>query len=434
MKQELDIILGLGKTGYSVVKHLHSHNPLAVCDSRLGRNTQAIPYLNNMRTEFPDVCVIPPKHFKRALCAANRVIASPGIPLSDHLLKWASIERVPIVSDMDLFMETITVPVAAITGTNGKSTTVSLVAEMLKDRGYQACGNLGLPVLQALHADAQGFVVELSSFQLERMQLCRFRVASILNISEDHLDHHESKEQYIEAKHNIYRKCDIAIYDHLDPLTKPSRDIPTLALNRDDQWMVTTDGVHVDGHFIHKNEIALSGTHNLRNLLHASAIALCLGASLDEVCRVANSFKSLPHRSNLVDSVEGVNYIDDSKATNPHAAIAAIKSQANSGANLIVISGGSDKGADFSEFGECIDRHAAVLIVLGQDCEIITDTVNKTQWHRAVNMSEAVVLAHSVASAGDTVLLAPACASFDLYKDYTERGTAFEDSIQDLRK
>ena len=433
MKRERDIVLGLGATGYSVVRHLHAQCPVSVFDSRLGRDALAIPFLRNVRSDYPDVDVIPPKGYKRALENARRVIASPGIPLSNSMLKWAQIERIPVVGDIDLFMEQVKVPVIGITGTNGKSTTVSLVADMMRKRGFVACGNIGTPVLDMLKSKSKGYVLELSSFQLERLQRGPFKVASILNISEDHLDHHESMEEYVAAKQRIYQDAQFAVYDYLRPETIPTKRIPGIELNRDPSWKVEEDGIVIKGEFLSQDEIALKGSHNLQNLLTAAAITTQMGVKFDEIVRVAGSFEGLPHRAQSLGSVAGVEFINDSKASNVSAAIASIKRQYDEHAKLILICGGDGKAADFKKLGECIDEFVAHTILIGSDAQDIASCIERTRYEFAQSMDAAVSVAVNVSQSGDRVLLAPACASFDMFTDFAHRGTAFNNCVLGLQ-
>lgn len=434
MNQERDIVLGLGATGYSVVRHLHSVQPVSVFDSRLGRNSGAIPYLRQCRTDFPDVYVIPPRCYKRALGGARRIIASPGIPFSNDMLKWAQIERIPVVGDIDLFMEQVDVPVIGITGTNGKSTTVCLVANMLQKQGFVACGNLGTPVLDMLKSGARGYVLELSSFQLERLRHGPFTVASILNISEDHLDHHDSMKEYVQAKHRIYQDAQFAVYDQRKPETNPPRTIPSIELNGDPKWQVRNNGLSVDGKFIHKDDIVLSQSHDLQNLLAAAAIAMQLGASFDDVASVAGSFRGLPHRAQNLGTVDGVEYINDSKATNVCAAIDSIRAQYEPNSRLVLICGGQGKGADFKELGTCIDEFVAHVILIGHDAQNIASYTQRTSYEFVQSMNEAVAASRSISQPGDKVLLAPACASFDMFTDFAHRGTTFAQCVQEVQE
>lgn len=433
MKQEHDIVLGLGATGYSVVRHLHTQYPVSVFDSRLGRDTDAIPFLNSVRVDYPDVDVISPRGYKRALESARRVIASPGIPLSNSMLKWAQIERIPVVGDIDLFMEQVRVPVIGITGTNGKSTTVTLVADMMQERGYVACGNIGTPALDMLKSKATGYVLELSSFQLERLQNGPFKVATILNISEDHLDHHGSMENYRAAKQRIYQDAEFAVYDHLRPETVPNNVLPGIELNRDPNWTVHENGITVGGELLRQSEIALSGFNYLQNLLTAAAIASQLGASIEDVVRVARTFKGLPHRAQSLGVFGGVEFINDSKATNVCAAIASIHEQYVEGSKLILICGGDGKSAGFEELGVCIDKFVAHAILFGNDAPSIASCIHRTSYEFVPSMDVAVSVAVDVSQSGDKVLLAPACASFDMFTDFAHRGATFAKCVSGLQ-
>ena len=433
MKQERDIVLGLGATGYSVVRHLHEQCPVSVFDSRLGRDSCAIPFLRNIRTDFPDVDVIPPRCYKRALGSARRIIASPGIPLSNSMVKWAQIERIPVVGDIDLFMEQAVAPVVGITGTNGKSSTVSMVEEMLRKRGFVACGNIGTPALDMLNSKAEGYVLELSSFQLERLQHGPFKVATILNISEDHLDHHASMEEYIEAKQRIYREAEIAVFDRLRPETIPAQSIASIELNKDSDWQVRKDGISVNGEFLHTSEITLKRKHNLQNLLTAAAISMQLGANIDDVVRVAGSFAGLPHRAQSLGIFDGVEYINDSKATNVSSAVASIRTHYDANSQLILICGGEGKGVDFGELGKCIDKFVAHAVLFGRDSHTVASSIQRTSHELVQSLEAAVVAARYASQSGDKVLLAPACASFDMFSDFAHRGSIFAKCVSEVR-
>lgn len=433
MKQERDIVLGLGATGYSVVRHLHEQYPVSVFDTRLGRDSCAIPFLRNIRTDFPDVDVIPPRCYKRALGSARRLIASPGIPLSNSMVKWAQIERIPVVGDIDLFMEQVEAPVIGITGTNGKSSTISMVEDMLQKRDFVACGNIGTPVLDMLKSKAQGYVLELSSFQLERLQNGPFKVSTILNISEDHLDHHASMKEYIAAKQRIYEKSEIAVYDRLRPETIPEKTIPSIELNADPNWQVREDGIVVNGEFLHRSDVDLKQTHNLQNLLTAAAISMQLGANINDVVRVARSFRGLPHRAQSLGSFDDVEYINDSKATNVCSAAASIQSHYDVDSNLILICGGDGKGVDFRELGTCIDKFVAHAVLFGRDAQNIASCIQRTSFEHVQSMDAAVVASRNASQSGDKVLLAPACASFDMFSDFAHRGTTFATCVAELQ-
>lgn len=428
------MVVGLGDTGVSVIRHLRlKDRAVAVCDSRLGKRTSEIPRLLEVRRDYPDVSVVPPRQFARAVARSKRVVASPGIAIDDTLLKFATIERVPIVGDIDLFMEEVDIPVIGITGTNGKSTTAMLVGEMLKDREFKVCGNIGLPVLDALDTGAKGFVVELSSFQLERLQTARFDIAAITNIAEDHLDRHKSFEDYVTSKRRVYDHCEFAVFNGQDDNTKPEKDTVSIAINGSSEWCVAPDGVVVNGSHIPTEHIALRGRHNHCNFVMAAAIASRFGASLDVIREVASTFTGLQHRTQFVARINGTDYFNDSKATNVAASIASITSMALRGRRLVLIAGGDGKNVDFREFGETIDKYVSHLVLIGQDAEEIADCTKLADCSFASSMDEAVRVAHKYASEEDRVLLAPACASFDMFRNFEHRGDEFAKAVMELQ-
>ena len=369
--------------------------------------------------------MVPPRQFARAVARAKRVVASPGIGFDDTLLKFATIERVPIIGDIDLFMDEVNVPVIGITGTNGKSTTAMLVGAMLQSDDFRVCGNIGLPVLDALDSGGRGFVVELSSFQLERLHTARFDVAAITNIAEDHLDRHKSMLDYIASKRRVYDHCSFAVFNGQDENTDPGKTTDSIAINRSPDWCVLADGVVIDGTFISSDDIALKGRHNSFNLVMAAAIASRFGATSEVIHEVASSFSGLDHRNQFVARVNGVDYFNDSKATNVAASVATITSMTQESNNLILIAGGEGKDADFKELGETIDRHVSYLVLIGEDAQRIAANTTQVGYSFASSMNEAVRIAQEQAENGDCVLLAPACASFDMFRNFEHRGSCF---------
>lgn len=435
MSNDFTMVLGLGNTGISVIRHLQSREShVYACDSRLGRQTNQIPHLSTVRTNFPEVEIVPPRRFARAVADFKRVVASPGIALDDSLLKFAEIERVPIVGDIDLFLDEVSVPVIGITGTNGKSTTTMLVGEMLRKKGYQICGNIGLPVLDALNSDAAGFVVELSSFQLERLNRPRFAVAVITNIAEDHLDHHNSMVQYISSKQRIYQNCGFAVYNGTDDGTRPQEEVASVAVDNDSDWRIVDQGIVVAGELIQSAQIALKGKHNYFNLVAASAVAHHMGSDLATIKHVARTFEGLPHRSQSIAVVDGIEFINDSKATNVAAATSTIQGLAAGGRDLVLIAGGDAKNADFGTFAETVGETVRHVVLIGRDAKRIADCLHSTDYEFASSMEYAVSRARDVAEPGGCVLLAPACASYDMYENFEQRGEAFATAVRGLRK
>ncbi len=427
------MVLGLGETGFSVVRYLHDrHSAVVASDSRLGRQTSKVPHLLALREEYPDVPIVPPRQFARALSEASRVVASPGVALDDSLIRFAQIRHVPVVGDIDLFMEEVEVPVVGITGTNGKTTTTTLVGHMLQSKGFRTCGNVGLPALDALNEESAGYVVELSSFQLERLRNAGFDVAAILNIAEDHLDHHRSMSDYVASKQRIYENCKFAVYNGLDPATKPLDVEESVAVNRDPDWMVDDDGIVIDGKRIGAGSIGLQGKQNHYDLVVAAAIASRLGASRETILDVVASFKGLPHRLQLIATIDGVEYINDSKATNAAASIAALRGLASNDRGLILIAGGDGKDADFQELGGVIDECVRYAVLIGRDAPQIADQIKRTDYEFAPSMLAAVSSAKRLASEGDKVLLSPACASYDMFRNFEHRGASFVQAVQGM--
>lgn len=433
MSMSPTMVVGLGDTGVSVIRHLRlKDSAVSVCDSRLGKRTKEVPRLVEVRRDYPDVCVVPPRQFARAVSRSKRVVASPGVGLDDTLLKFATIERVPIVGDIDLFMEEVDVPVIGITGTNGKSTTAMLVGAMLQSRDFKVCGNIGLPVLDALDSGANGFVVELSSFQLERLQAARFDVAAITNIAEDHLDRHKSMRDYILSKRRVFEHCTFAVFNGKDENTTPDLGIDSIAINGKSDWRVVKDGVVINGAFVSTQQIALQGSHNHFNLVMAAAIASRFGATDEVIRQVAASFNGLEHRTQFVARVDGVDYFNDSKATNVAAAMASIKAMSQESSNLILIAGGDGKDADFQELGETIDSYVSHLVLIGEDGPRIASCTKRVNQSVASSMEEAVRKAKDLAKEGDRVLLSPACASFDMFRNFEHRGASFTSAVKEL--
>lgn len=430
MKQPVDLVMGLGVTGYSVVEFLHNKRSVLVCDTRSGKDSQFIPKLQQLRSAYPNVRVVPPKQINKVLCQVSRIIASPGIPMSHTLLQLAKLRNIPVLGDLDLFMDEVKVPVIAITGTNGKSTTVALLQAMLSDKGIVACGNIGTPALEALSLEASGYILELSSFQLERSKPAEFDAACVLNVSMDHLDHHRSMEEYIAAKQCIYKKCKLAVFDSTETYTTPPEGIPFFALNQNHSWCTEDNAIVVDGQRISRGEIALQGEYDLKNLLVASAIAHIFGASMEKIRSVAASFDGLPHRARVVGVFDEVKYVNDSKATNVAAAIASIRANRPFGKNLILIAGGTAKGSRFESLGTTIDKYVSHAMLFGADSHHIAKHIHSASCSVVSSLVEAIQQCRELSRPGDTVLLAPACSSTDMFANFEERGLVFEQLVR----
>lgn len=434
MSGELSVVIGLGATGYSCVRHLASTDALGVIDAR-----PRPPYLDEVRRNYPDVAVIEASDWRDYLARAKRAVVSPGVALDDPLVGMARAAGVPLTSDVQLFLEAAQdVPAVGVTGTNGKSTVTTLVGELINATGVRAGvgGNLGTPALDLLHRDCDIYVLELSSFQLERLDCPGLAVAALLNVSPDHLDRHAGLDAYAASKRRIYTGAARLVYNADDPRTVPGESgdprVPSIALNGEPRWRLDGDALVIDGRRLAAASLGLRGRHNQLNALAAAAIVHQAGMPVDE--RVLAAFRGLPHRSVLVAEIDRVAYIDDSKATNVGACQAALDGFGDGRRNIVLIAGGDAKGADFNALAPYLRRHVSRLVLLGRDANRIAEPVAQdVPSLRAVDMAQAVRLCRASARPGDTVLLSPACASFDMYADYNARGDDFAAHVRALR-
>ncbi len=429
MSEPTTLILGLGSTGYSCIRHLAGRERLLVTDTR-----RAPPYLDAVRREYPEVEVVAPGRWRDALGAADRVIASPGIAMDNDLVVAAKRAGVTVTSDIELFLSATRHPVVGITGTNGKSTVATLVGKLFAAAGRNVVvgGNLGTPALDLLGDEVDGYVIELSSFQLERLvSPAGLAVAAVLNVTADHLDRYSDIDSYASAKRRIYCAAQKAVYNADDPRTRPRRAIPAIALNADAGWRLDKTDLVIAGRRVRTDCPALRGRHNRFNALAAAAIVHQAGAEVD--IGALAGFRGLPHRSHLVAELDGVAYVDDSKATNVGACVAAIDGFGNGRRNLVLIAGGDAKGASFESLVDAAQRHVSRVVLIGRDAERIRAALGTVvPMERAETMNEAVSMARAAARPGDTVLLSPACASFDMYTDFNQRGDDFAAAVRRL--
>ena len=423
------LVFGLGITGRSCVEFLHGRCPVTACDTRADPPFAAIGPVASGAVPLVRPDAVDHRDF-------DRIVASPGIALTHPFLLRALGAGVEILGDIDLFLAAARAPVTAITGTNGKSTVTSLVG-LLLDAGRGATrtgGNLGVPALDLLDDAAEHYVLELSSFQLERLHRGGFTVASVLNVSNDHLDRYASYDTYVRAKRRIYRGCGAAVHDADDPDTRPADDLPGIALNADSRWRLTDDEIVLDGTPHPMTAFRLAGRHNARNLLAGAAVAHLAGANLLRARDVLRGFRGLPHRCAPVGRIGTVRFIDDSKATNVSACAAALTgfgaAPGGPGRRVVLIAGGDGKGASFEPLKGPAAAYVRHAVLLGKDADRLERTLSGVvPTSRATDMEEAVVRAHRRARDGDVVLLSPACASLDMFENYEARGAAFAAAV-----
>ena len=422
-------VLGLGVTGLGIVRFLLSQaiQPNVV-DSR--ENPPGVDWLKqhaaNLNTHFGDLN-------NAALSACDMIIISPGLSLKTSAVAQAMNAGVEIIGDVELFARINTKPVVAVTGSNGKSTVVTLAYEVLKTAGYKVAlgGNIGTAVLDLLDGDFDVFVLELSSFQLDTTDSLKASSATVLNISEDHLDRYDSYQAYIDSKLSIYNGAELLVINAGDRQTHPvSRTLAPQASFGETQGDYHLAQHNNEAHFMVKGEaylpvstLAVVGKHNYLNTLAVMALLSPFEITKAHYKTALAQFNGLAHRCQFVGEFNSVKYFNDSKATNVGATIAAIDSLAGEQQNLVVIAGGDAKGADLEALKPYVEQHVKALICFGKDAKELMALTAKG--HLTTNMSEAVALAKQLSTSGDTVLLAPACASIDMYNNYMQRGDDF---------
>ena len=382
------------------------------------------------------------------------VIKSPGVPPDLGMLQRAASMEIPVLSEIELAYAFIKAPIVGITGTNGKTTTTALTAAILKEARFHqvfAAGNIGWPLCDLVgKVEATGIVVaELSSFQLENIRSFRPAVAVVLNFSQDHLNYHGSLENYFAAKARILENQgpgDFAVLNAADgavaelqyrapgPLLwfGSGKRVPGVGV--EEGWVYLYSPTGERQAVCPVEEIALPGEHNLENALAASAAAWAAGAEAEAIGRTLRRFKAIEHRLEFVASVQGVDFINDSKGTNPEATIKALR--AFPGRRKLLIAGGKDKGSDFRDLARVIKEEVDFLVVLGETADRIIREVEEAgfgAYRKVGSLEEAVEEAWRRSRAGDLVLLSPACASWDMFSSYEERGNRFKELVRQIK-
>ncbi|TNE80116.1 MAG: UDP-N-acetylmuramoyl-L-alanine--D-glutamate ligase [Gammaproteobacteria bacterium] len=436
---KLKVVVGIGVTGLSVARHLSRLGErFAMCDTR-----QQPPQLEQLQSELPDVPVMLGELSADALLDADEVILSPGLTRQHPAVQQALVAGIPVINDIELFARAAAAPIVAITGSNGKSTVTTLVGEMCAEAGIKAGvgGNLGVPALDLLDPASRLYVLELSSFQLESVQALNAEVAVVLNISADHMDRYKGLLDYHQAKHRIFIGARQVVVNRDDPLTTPL--VPdgikqwSFGLGQPDfkgfglrQYQGESWLYYQFDPLMPEKELALKGRHNCANALAALALGTACGLPMEAMLATLRRFRGLEHRCQVVAERAGVTYINDSKATNVGATLAAIDGLAE-GENLILIAGGQGKGQDFAPLAAALPGSVKQLVLIGEDAPAIDRAVNgNVDTVHATGLAAAVAAASQIASTGDIVLLSPACASFDMFQGFEDRGRQFVAAVE----
>jgi UDP-N-acetylmuramoylalanine--D-glutamate ligase len=382
------------------------------------------------------------------LCRASELLVSPGLAIATPALQAAAARGVKLSGDIDLFARYAKAPIVAITGSNAKSTVTTLVGEMAVAAGKKVAvgGNLGTPALDLLSDDVELYVMELSSFQLETTDQLNAEVATCLNLSEDHMDRYADLPAYHLAKHRIFRGARQVVVNRDDALSRPlvADQLPCwyFGLGKPDFkrfGLLEENGEkHLAFQFdtlLPVRELKIRGAHNQSNALAALALGHAVGLPMEAMLATLRQFAGLAHRCQWVGERQAVSYYDDSKATNVGAALAAIEGLgADIAGKLVLIAGGDGKGADFSALKAPVGRFCRAVVLLGRDAELLADALgDAAPLIRVKTLEEAVARAAELAEAGDAVLLSPACASLDMFKNFEERGRLFAQAVEGLR-
>ncbi len=435
-----NVVMGLGQTGLSCARFLSAQGEsVTVVDSR-----SRPPAIAAAVREVPKAKLSVGRFDTDLLDNADRVIVSPGIALDEPFVREARRRDIPVYGDIELFARAATSPVIAITGSNGKSTVVTMVHDALREAGHSALagGNLGPPALDLLREDSADFyVLELSSFQLERTHTLSPAVAVVLNVSPDHLDRYNDVADYARTKFLVYRNATIAVVNRDDAAVKAMKpnvvkmisfglDAPgdgDFGVIADPDDSVDLSLAHGTRHLMAVGELNVPGRHNVANALATLAICNAVGVSIERVIAALKSFTGLPHRTQQISELDGIKFVNDSKATNVGAASAAIRGLEGP---LVLIAGGDGKGADFSALAQALAGKARAAVLIGRDAPVMQSVLESVcETRRASSMADAVAIARELAQPGDMVLLSPACASQDMFEDFAARGAAFVQAV-----
>ncbi len=448
------LVIGLGRSGRASVEVLRTRlgSVVATDEAPPEKLADALGELREHGVRF-----VPPAELDAALEQITVAVLSPGIPLNNALVRRVQAKGIPVFSEVEVAYRLCKAPIVAVTGTKGKTTTTALVGALFAAAGktVHVGGNIGNALIaETANAAPDDWVVaEVSSFQLESIRSFKPKISLILNVTPDHLDRYHSMEEYAEAKFRIFTNQgpgDTFVGNLDDPIVAgaPGDDgnrVKTRALwfsaephrqstlyLRNGETIVyappTGDPRPVD--VMRVAEIPLLGAHNVENVMGAVLVALAAGLPLDAVREGVRTFHALAHRLQEVAEIDGVRYVDDSKATNPGAVIAAMRSFDRP---IVLIAGGKAKGTDFAEMGKVVSSRAKAVVLIGEAADEIAGVVKRAKVERAGSMREAVMRASDLAAPGDVVLLSPGCASFDMFLSAEHRGDQFVESVHALR-
>ena len=415
-------VFGLGKSGLAAAQKLVS----------LGAKVFASDQ-NQVAVELPGVELELGGHTEKSIQAADLIIVSPGVRLDIPILKKAKQKGIPIISEIELAFSLLKKPIIAVTGTNGKTTTTTLIGELLKAGGKKVvvAGNIGLPLIAVDDTNLDYIVAEISSYQLETIDKFKPWISIILNIQPDHLERHGSMAEYIKQKARIFMNQtsdDYVIFNEDDTIVKrmvKNARARVIGFSKNHPEIIT----------IAPDQIKIPGRHNLENCLAAVQAAYLCGVAKKTAAEALKTFPGVPHRIELVKNIDNVDYYNDSKATNPDSTLVAIDTF--KGRGIVLILGGKDKGVSLDNLSKKIKARVKAVILLGQASARFSSALKKADFnsiYQTGSIKEAVSKSASLAKAGDVVLLSPACSSFDMFTNFEERGRVFKECVWRLNE
>lgn len=438
------LVIGLGKSGYAAAELLHTNGvSVDLYDQKESEKALQLAEQTGGQISFGDR----PSSVK----GYDFLVLSPGVPTDKDFVTEAAEDGAEIIGELELACRYGRGQYIAITGTNGKTTTTTLTYEICKEGGYQAelVGNIGIPVTSKAmeSSDESCLVTECSSFQLETIHQFRPVVSAILNVTPDHLDRHKTMENYIDAKANVFMNQtadNYYVYNADDEATTklaercPARAVPFSSTKQLTEGAFVKDGnvvICLDGAetvICAVDEILIPGDHNLQNVLAAALMSFCYGVDPEKIASAIRKFKGVEHRMEDCGTINGVRYVNDSKGTNPDAAIKAVTSYRN----IILIAGGYDKKSSYDELTACFEGRVKAMVLIGVTAPKIRESAENagfTNIYDENTMEDAVKKCSELAEPGDTVLLSPACASWDMYPNFEVRGRDFKKCVEALR-
>ncbi|MCW5590008.1 MAG: UDP-N-acetylmuramoyl-L-alanine--D-glutamate ligase [Legionellales bacterium] len=436
------VVLGLGKTGLSICRFLtKNHLDFVVMDTR-----ENPPGLAEFQQQFPNCPIYLNGLNVEILMQAQQIIISPGLSPNLPELMACHAVGIPIIGDIELFLQITTTPVVAITGTNAKSTVTTLVGKMAEQAGIRVKtgGNLGVPVLDLYEENTELYVLEVSSFQLDSTFSLQALAATILNISPDHLDRYASFEEYVASKQRIYQQARHVVFNRDDSntwITNPNAEVwsfgESTPQNSTEFGLRTLqDTLYLargNENLIAVSELPLAGLHNWMNYLAALALGSAIQLPVAAMLKTLREFPGLPHRCQRVAEIDDVVWYNDSKGTNIGATQSALSGLGHIYRKIILIMGGQGKGVDFRDINPTVCRYVTQLILIGEDAQLISAAIDdKIPRHFARSLDEAVNIAAEIAPPHSAVLLSPACASFDMFRNYEHRGEVFCQLVKQL--